>query len=89
MARDQVGLLLPLGEPKQERKFSLLKRITMEAIVGPRAGEMLMEISTAMHAKLPLRKLSTLMHLYPIEHLAIRKAADKWLTEMILGVFRR
>ena len=48
-----------------------------------------MEISTAMFAKLPLRKLSNLMHPYPIENLAIRKAADKWLKETILGVFKR
>ncbi len=64
-------------------------KILGATIVGPRAGEMLMEISTAMHAKLPLRKLGTLMHPYPIESLAIRKAADKWLTETILGIFRR
>ncbi|MCB1110705.1 MAG: FAD-dependent oxidoreductase [Chlamydiia bacterium] len=58
-------------------------------IVGPRAGEMLMQISTAMYSKIPLRKLRGLMHPYPIESLAIRKAADKWLTETILGAFRR
>lgn len=58
-------------------------------IVGPRAGEMLMQISMAMMAKIPLRKLSSLMYPYPIENLAIRKAADKWFTETILPRFRK
>ncbi len=53
-------------------------------IVAPRAGEMLAQISTAMHAKLPLRKLASLIHAYPTYSLAIRKTADKWLTETIL-----
>ncbi len=64
-------------------------KILGATVVGPRAGEMLMEISTAMFAKLPLRKLSRLMHPYPIENLAIRKAADKWLKETIFGVFKQ
>lgn len=64
-------------------------KIIGATIVGPSAGEMLMEISTAMHAKLPLRKLSSLIHPYPIECLAIRKAADLWLTQTILGAFRK
>lgn len=58
-------------------------------IVGPRAGEMLMEIAAAMFTKTPLRKLSNLMHPYPIESLAIRKAADLWLTQTLLGAFRK
>lgn len=64
-------------------------KIIGASIVGPRAGEMLMELSTAMFAKLPLRKLSNLMHPYPIENLAIRKAADKWLKETIIGAFKK
>ncbi len=63
-------------------------KILGATIVGPRAGEMVMEIAVAMAAKLPLRKLSSLMHPYPIEGLAIRKAADKWLTETILGAWK-
>jgi len=58
-------------------------------IVGPRAGEMLMQISVAMMAKIPLRKLSSLIYPYPIENLAIRKAADKWFSETILPRFRK
>jgi len=64
-------------------------KILGATIVGPRAGEMLMQISTAMMAKMPLRKFSSLMHPYPIENLAIRKAADKWLTETILPRLRK
>ncbi|MBS0603552.1 MAG: FAD-dependent oxidoreductase [Verrucomicrobia bacterium] len=58
-------------------------------IVGPRAGEMLGELSLAMHAKIPLRKLASLIHPFPTYNQAIRKAADLWLTQTILGVFRR
>lgn len=58
-------------------------------IVGPRAGEMLGEISLAIQAKIPLRKLARLIHPYPTYNQAIRKAADLWLTQTLLGVFRR
>lgn len=53
-------------------------------IVGPRAGEMLGEVSTAMLAGIPLRKLAKLIHPYPTYNQAIRKAADLWLTQTIL-----
>jgi pyruvate/2-oxoglutarate dehydrogenase complex dihydrolipoamide dehydrogenase (E3) component len=58
-------------------------------IVGERAGEMLGEISLAMHAGIPLRKISGLIHPYPTYNLAIRKAADLWLTQTILAAFKR
>jgi pyruvate/2-oxoglutarate dehydrogenase complex dihydrolipoamide dehydrogenase (E3) component len=58
-------------------------------IVGPRAGEMLGEISLAMHAKIPLRKLARLIHPYPTYNQAIRKAADLWLTQTLLSCFKR
>ncbi|MBA3602094.1 MAG: FAD-dependent oxidoreductase [Parachlamydiaceae bacterium] len=58
-------------------------------IVGERAGEMLGEISLAMYAGIPLRKLSGLIHPYPTYNLAIRKAADLWLTETILSIFKK
>lgn len=58
-------------------------------IVGPRAGEMPGQITTAMHAKIPLRKLSSLIHPYPTYNQAIRKAADLWLTQTILSIFKR
>ncbi|MFQ5729419.1 MAG: dihydrolipoyl dehydrogenase family protein, partial [Waddliaceae bacterium] len=53
-------------------------------IVGPRAGEMLSQLTTAMRAKIPLRKLASLIHPYPTYSLAIRKAADQWLSKTIL-----
>ena len=58
-------------------------------IVGPRAGEMLSEVSLAMHAKIPLRKLASLMHPYPTYNQAIRKAADMWLTQTVLSLFKK
>jgi len=58
-------------------------------IVGERAGEMLGEVSLAMFAGIPLRKLAALIHPYPTYNLAIRKAADLWLTQTILSIFKR
>lgn len=54
-------------------------------IVAPRAGEMLMEIGIAMDAKIPLRKLAGVIHPYPTYSLAIRKAADLYLTQTLLA----
>ena len=63
-------------------------KILGATIVGERAGEMIMEIATAMHNGTPLRKLSDLIHPYPTYNEAIRKTADRYLTETILGVFK-
>ncbi len=59
-------------------------RILGATIAAPRAGEMLGQLSTAMSANLPLRKLASLIHPYPTYNLAIRKAADQWLTKTVL-----
>lgn len=64
-------------------------RILGCTIVAPRAGEMLGEISLAMFANIPLRKLSKLIHPYPTYNLALRKAADLWLTQTIIPIFKR
>jgi len=64
-------------------------KILGACIVAPRAGEMLMELSTAAFTKTPLRKLSKLIHPYPIYNQAIRKAADLWLTQTLLPALRR
>ena len=64
-------------------------RILGCTIVGPRAGEMLGELSLAMIAKIPLRKLARLIHPYPTYNQAIRKAADLWLTQTVLSIFKR
>ncbi|GAB4188723.1 MAG: hypothetical protein Tsb0015_08960 [Simkaniaceae bacterium] len=53
-------------------------------IVGARAGEMLLELSLAAKKKIPLYKLSSLIHPYPIYNSAIRNAADLWLTQTFL-----
>jgi len=57
-------------------------------IVGPRAGEMLQELTLAKLQSIPLRKLSRLIHPYPVYSSVIRKAADMWLTQNIIPLFR-
>ncbi|MEC7838534.1 MAG: FAD-dependent oxidoreductase [Chlamydiota bacterium] len=64
-------------------------KILGATIVAPPAGEMLMEISTAMYCKLPLRKLASIIHPYPTYSLAIRKAADQWLTATIIPALKK
>jgi len=64
-------------------------KILGATIVGPPAGEMIMEISTAMYAGLPLRKLASIIHPYPTYSLAIRKAADQWLTATIIPSLKK
>ncbi len=59
-------------------------KILGATIVGPRAGEMLPELSLAKHAGIPFRKLASLIHPYPTYNQGIRKAADQWLTKTIL-----
>ncbi|MBI3900945.1 MAG: VTT domain-containing protein, partial [Chlamydiia bacterium] len=54
------------------------------SIIGSRAGEMIPELSLAAKEKIPLRKLASLIHPYPTYNLAIRKAADLWLTQTFL-----
>lgn len=58
-------------------------------IVGPRAGEMLPELSLAAKEKIPLRKLASLIHPYPTYNLAIRRAADLWLIQVFLPWLRK
>ncbi|MGA8164393.1 MAG: FAD-dependent oxidoreductase [Waddliaceae bacterium] len=59
-------------------------RLIGATIAAPRAGEMLSQLTTAMRAKIPLRKLATLIHPYPTYSLAIRQAADQWLTKTLI-----
>jgi|GEM_PF-87617 len=66
----------------------LSSKIVGATIVAPRAGEMLPELSLAMKNKVPLRKLAALIHPYPTYSLAIRKAADGWLTQTLLPSLR-
>lgn len=59
-------------------------QIVGATIVAPRAGEMLCQISTAIYANIPLKTLAKIIHPYPTYSLAIRQAADLWLTQTIL-----
>jgi len=63
-------------------------KILGATIVGPRAGEMLPELSLAKRENIPLRKLARIIHPYPTYNLAIRRAADQWLTEVFLPKLR-
>jgi len=69
------------------RKWS--SQILGATIVGPRAGEMIMELSLAAKEKIPLRKLALLIHPYPIYNLAIRKSADQWLSQTVLPLIKK
>lgn len=64
-------------------------RLIGATICSPRAGEMLPELSLAIREKIPLRRISTLIHPYPTYNHGIRRAADKWLTETILPALKR
>jgi pyruvate/2-oxoglutarate dehydrogenase complex dihydrolipoamide dehydrogenase (E3) component len=89
---NQVDRAITTGETKGFIKVVTKKwssKILGCTIVGPRAGEMLGEISLAMYAGIPLRKLSGLIHPYPTYNGAIRKAADLWLTQTVLSIFKR
>ncbi len=63
-------------------------KILGATIVGPRAGEMLSELSLAMLYNIPLRKLARLIHPYPTYNAAIRKSADMWLSQTILPLIK-
>lgn len=52
-------------------------------IVGPRAGEMITELTLAKHSHVPLRKIATLIHPYPTYNQGVRKAAEQWLTQTL------
>lgn len=62
-------------------------------IVARHAGEMISEISVAMQAKMGLGSLSSVIHPYPTQAEAIRRAADAYnrtrLTPTVKGIFDR
>ena len=63
-------------------------RILGATVVGPRAGEMLPELSLAAKEKIALRKLAGLIHPYPTYSFAVRRAGDFWLTQTLLPWLR-
>jgi pyruvate/2-oxoglutarate dehydrogenase complex dihydrolipoamide dehydrogenase (E3) component len=89
---DEVDRAITAGRTEGFVKIVTKKwssKILGATIVAPRAGEMLSELTTAMHKNIPLRKLASLIHPYPTYSLAIRKAADQWLTKTLLQTFHR
>ena len=62
-------------------------------IVANHAGEMISEITLAMTAGIGLKKLATVIHPYPTQAEAIKKAADAYnrtrLTPRVHGLFKR
>jgi pyruvate/2-oxoglutarate dehydrogenase complex dihydrolipoamide dehydrogenase (E3) component len=68
------------------RKWS--SQILGATIVGSGAGELLPEIGLAMKHRIPLRKLASLIHAYPIYGRGIRQAADLWLGQTVVGTVK-
>ncbi|MDZ4729803.1 MAG: FAD-containing oxidoreductase, partial [Xanthomonadales bacterium] len=68
-------------------------RILGATIVARHAGEMINEITLAMVAGIGLRTLARVIHAYPTQGEAIKKAADAYsrsrLTPTILALSRR
>lgn len=68
-------------------------KIVGGTIVAEHAGEMIGEITLAIVAGIGLRTLSNVIHPYPTQAEAIRKAADEWrrtkLTPTVAGLLRR
>jgi len=63
-------------------------------IIGPNAGELLHEFVLAMQHGIPLRKLSSMIHVYPTLANIAGKVSTKWLSEGSLikklrGLFRK
>jgi len=63
-------------------------------LVGPNAGEVIHEFVLAMNARIPLRKLGSIIHVYPTFSSIVWRVAGKWLTEgtliqTIRGIFRK
>ena len=68
-------------------------KIVGGTIVAEHAGEMISEITLAIVAEIGLGTLSSVIHPYPTQAEAIRKAADEWkrakLTPTVAGLLRR
>ncbi len=63
-------------------------------LVGPNAGEVIHELVLAMNARIPLRKLGSIIHVYPTFSSIVWRVAGKWFTEGTLiqtvrGIFRK
>jgi pyruvate/2-oxoglutarate dehydrogenase complex dihydrolipoamide dehydrogenase (E3) component len=62
-------------------------------VVCRRAGDLISEITTAMHAGLGLGGMASVIHPYPTVSEAVRKAADQFnrrkLTPLVAGILNR
>jgi pyruvate/2-oxoglutarate dehydrogenase complex dihydrolipoamide dehydrogenase (E3) component len=67
-------------------------KIAGATIVARHAGEMISEITTAMVGGIGLKTLSSIVHPYPTQAEAIRRAADAYnrtrLTPLVKGLFK-
>jgi hypothetical protein len=63
-------------------------RIVGATIVASRAGEMIAEVCLAMKYKIPVYKLSALIHAYPTFSIGVRKAGDMYLVETLASELR-
>lgn len=63
-------------------------RIVGATIVASRAGEMIAEVCLAMKHKIPVYKLSALIHAYPTFSIGVRKAGDMYLVETLASELR-
>lgn len=57
-------------------------------IIGPNAGELIHEFVLAMQQGIPLRKLSSMIHVYPTLADSVGKVSTKWLSEGSLSSFQ-
>lgn len=58
-------------------------RILGANIVGPRAGDVIAEICMAMKYRVPVYRISGIVHAYPTYALGVRKAADLYFSETL------
>ena len=93
---DEVDRALTDGEENGMVRIHVRKgtdRILGATVVARHAGEMISEVSVAMQAKLGLGALSSVIHPYPTQAEAIRRAADAYnktrLTPRVKGIFDR
>lgn len=93
---DDVDRALADGEEEGMVRIHVRKgtdTILGATIVARHAGEMISEVSVAMQAKIGLGALSSVIHPYPTQAEAIRRAADAYnrtrLTPRVKGIFER
>jgi len=52
-------------------------------LLGPQAGELLHEFVLAMKARLPITKISQMIHVYPTLSQAVKRACDQYYREKL------